>query len=254
MMELWSGFTQVPFCTFYLVMASYVDLMMTSTQVGPDGSCTYFLWSEIWHAHLWVLRWAAPQPGQQMSRNLGCGRIFPAMMGGGGHCSRTMLIRVSFHNFGPDSDLRTAIGWIALKFVQTWSLEDESYWFVDPLTCLLASWAHWHFCFFSFSLTCLDKHSIDCHDIFAWKKRMVDPEAGFSVCNSPSPSWDDPHDINGGYLFFSDSTSCCCEPSSAADAKQTYVQGFFVVVENLWTNPLICYYAGRSICVFVIYG
>lgn len=90
--------------------------------------------------------------------------------GGGGHCSRTMLIRVSFHNFGPDSDLWTAIGWIALKFVQTWSLEDESYWFVDPLTCLLASWAHWHFCFFSFSLTCLDKHSIDCHDIFAWKK------------------------------------------------------------------------------------
>lgn len=38
---------------------------------------------------------------------------------GGGHCSRTMLIRVSFHNFGPDSDLWTAIGWIALKFVQT---------------------------------------------------------------------------------------------------------------------------------------
>lgn len=110
------------------------------------------------------------------------------------------------------------------------------------------------FLFFSFSLTCLDNHSIDCHDIFAWKKRMVDPEAGFSVCNSPSPSWDDPHDINGGYFFFSDSTSCCCEPSSASDAKQTYVQGFFVVVENPWTNPLICYYAGRSICVFVIYG
>lgn len=128
--------------------------------------------------------------------------FFRPWWGGGGHCSRTMLIRVSFHNFGPDSDLWTAIGWIALKFVQTWSLEDESYWFVDPLTCLLASWAHWHFCFFSFSLTCLDKHSIDCHDIFAWKKRMVDPEAGFSVCNSPSPSWDDPHDINGGYFFF----------------------------------------------------
>lgn len=151
-------------------MASYVDLMMTSTQVGPDGSCTYFLWSEIWHAHLWVLRWAAPQAWTADVSEFGMWQNFSGHDGGGGHCSRTMLIRVSFHNFGPDSDLWTAIRWIALKFVQTWSLEDESYWFVDPLTCLLASWAHWHFCFFSFSLTCLDKHSIDCHDIFAWKK------------------------------------------------------------------------------------
>jgi len=78
----------------------------------------------------------------------------------------------SFHHFGPDWNISTTTGWIAMKLctdmngVQRMNLSD----FGDTLTFRLVLPWGWHF---SFLRTCLHNYWMDCHRI--WCRQLWRP-------------------------------------------------------------------------------